>query len=342
MKRNITLFLATICVALGWFSCNDDSCPENPTLLSPVSGMMLEVNGADYTVTPQLQEDGSLSNTYLLKVKTPSTTAIVKQLDLSDPSASVTIKVGDVITFSDNKFAFEWKKGAQIETLFLEMSFPPEVMYIVRSKEGYALDKTTAQTIVSVANNGLFEGYVDLSDANWDNIGLVQGDESVYFDVSDGLNTETYGSFTMGAKPSPGTGSYPSDGPWADWSNVNNSNETMFYSGVWKINFNAATKVMTVLETQWSVTGTAVGNTKNMAYSTATRTWSLTTELSAGTLKFTTVPMHPNDPIVTYGIVSDGQQKLSETGTNITVSEAGTYRIELDLSTSSYHYTLTK
>lgn len=340
MKRNKYLILATLCVALGGFSCSDDSYPENPTLVAPISGMKLEVGGADYVVTPQLLEDGSLSNTYLLTVKSPSATAVVKQLDLSDPSASVNIKVGDVITFTDNKFTIEWKKAAQIENLFLEMSFPPEVMYLVRSRDGYALDKGTAQTIVSVANNGLFEGYVDLTDANWDNIGWVQGDESVYFDVAGGLNTETYGSFAMTSKPSPGTGYYPSDGPWGDWSNVDNKNETMFCSGIWKVNFNAATKVMTVLETQWSVTGTAVADVKNMSYSAATRKWSLTTELSAGKLKFTTVPMHPSDPIVTYG-TSDGQSKLSETGADIVITEAGTYQIELDLSTSSYNYTIT-
>lgn len=342
MKRNIRLILVTVCVALGWLACSDESYPENPTLAAAISGMTVEVNGADYIVTPQLLENGTLSNTYLLTVKAPSTTALVKQLDLADPSASVSIKAGDVITFIENRFSFEWKKDAQVEELSIEMSFPPEVMYLVRSKEGYALDKTTAQTIVSVANNGLFEGYIDLTDANWDNIGLVQGDGSVYFDVSGGLNRETYGSFTMVAKPSPETGSYPSDGPWADWSNVNNKNEeTMFCSGVWKINFNADTKVMTVLETQWSVAGTAVSGAKKMAYNSATRKWSLTTELSAGKLKFTTIPMTAGDPVITYG-ASHGASKLSETGTDIVISEAGTYQIELDLSTPYYNYTITK
>lgn len=342
MKRNITLFLAAVCMALGWISCNDDSYPEHPTLAAFISGMRLEVNGTDYTVMPQLLEDGSLSNVYLLTVKTPSTTAVVKQLDLSNPSASVNIKVGDVITFVDNKFAFEWKNGAQTENLLLEMSFPPEIMYVVRSKNGFALDKETTQTIMSVANNGLFEGYVDLSDANWENINLVQGDGATYYDVSDGLSTQTYGSFTLAAKPSPGTGYYPSDGIWADWSNADNKNESMFYSGIWKINFNVATRVMTLLETQWAITGTAATNARNMTYNSDTHTWLLTTELSVGNLKFTTVPMHSGDPVITYG-VSDGQSKLSETGTDIVVSEAGTYRIELDLNVpSSYHYTIIK
>lgn len=341
MKRNIALLLVIIALSLGWLSCSDDSFPANPTLVVPISGMKLEVNETDYTVTPQLLADGTLSNTYLLTVKAASTTAIVKQIDLSDPSASVSIKVGDVITFVDNMFTFEWKKDTQTEKISIEMSFPPEVMYIVRSANGYALDKDNAPMITSVFNNGLYEGYIDLSDANWDNIALVQGDESVYFDVSGGLNTETYGSFTMTSKPSPGTGYYPSDGPWGDWSNVNNKNESMFFSGYWKINFNAATKLMTVLETQWSITGTAATDATKMTYSTVTRKWSLTTALSAGTLKFTTIPMHVTDPTVTYG-TSDGASKLSETGEDIVISEVGTYRIELDLSTPAYYYTITK
>ena len=49
----------------------------------------------------------------------------------------------------------------------------------------------------------------------------------------------------------------------------------------------------------------------------------------------TTVPVSAGDPTVTYG-ASDGIVRLSETGTDITIDEAGTYRIELDLSTPFY------
>jgi len=54
MKRNITLILITLCLAIGVVSCSEDSYPENPTLVSPISGLVLEVNGTDYVATPLL------------------------------------------------------------------------------------------------------------------------------------------------------------------------------------------------------------------------------------------------------------------------------------------------
>lgn len=164
MKRNITLILITLCLAIGVVSCSEDSYPENPTLVSPISGLVLEVNGTDYVATPLLQEDGLLSKTLLVAVNQPSTTAIVKQIDVSDPSATVNINVGDVITFRNNQFALEWTKGTQAETFLLEMSYnPPPVMYLVMSGEKgdyYGLNTETAQTIASITYNNLFEGYI--------------------------------------------------------------------------------------------------------------------------------------------------------------------------------------
>ena len=168
MKRNITLILITLCLAIGVVSCSEDSYPENPTLVSPISGLVLEVNGTDYVATPLLQEDGLLSKTLLVAVNQPSTTAIVKQIDVSDPSATVNINVGDVITFRNNQFALEWTKGTQAETFLLEMSYnPPPVMYLVMSGEKgdyYGLNTETAQTIASITYNNLFEGYIDLTE----------------------------------------------------------------------------------------------------------------------------------------------------------------------------------
>ena len=51
----------------------------------------------------------------------------------------------------------------------------------------YGLNTETAQTIASITYNNLFEGYIDLTNTSWNNIGLVQSDQSAYFDVSAGL-----------------------------------------------------------------------------------------------------------------------------------------------------------
>lgn len=345
MKRNITLILLALCVAMGLISCNEDSFPENPTLISPISGLVLEVNGVDYVAVPQLKEDGSVSNTLLLAVNQPSITAVVKQINVSESSASVNVSVGDVITFKNNRFELQWKNGGQTESFFVEMSYnPPPVLYLVMSGaigDYYGLNPETAQTIASITYNHQFEGYADLTNTSWNNIGLVQSDQSVYWDVSAGLGGgQSYGSFTMAEKPSPGTGYFPCDGPWGDWT-TNGGNASIVSPGVWKINFNVTTRELTLLETQWAVTGTAIGATKAMTYDSQTRKWSLTTNLTVGKLKFSTIPVSVADPTITYG-VSDGFVRLSEQGSDIVIDEAGIYRIELDLSTPFYDYSITK
>ena len=217
------------------------------------------MNGTDYVATPLLQEDGLLSKTLLVAVNQPSTTAIVKQIDVSDPSATVNINVGDVITFRNNQFALEWTKGTQAETFLLEMSYnPPPVMYLVMSGEKgdyYGLNTETAQTIASITYNNLFEGYIDLTNTSWNNIGLVQSDQSAYFDVSAGLGGgQSYGTLAMVEKSSPGTGYYPCDGPWGDWTTTG-GNVSIVSPGIWKVNFDLTTRQIVLLETQWAVTG---------------------------------------------------------------------------------------
>ena len=71
----------------------------------------------------------------------------------------------------------------------------------------YGLNTETAQTIASITYNNLFEGYIDLTNTSWNNIGLVQSDQSAYFDVSAGLGGgQSYGTLAMVEKSSPGTG----------------------------------------------------------------------------------------------------------------------------------------
>lgn len=345
MKRNIIFILVALCVVtMGLISCNEDSLPENPTLVSPISALVLEVNGADYVAVPQLEEDGSVSKTLLLAVNQPSVTAVVKQISVSESSASVNVSVGDVITFKNNRFELAWKSGDQTESFIVEMSYnPPPVMYLVMSGaigDYFGLNPETAQTVASITYNHLFEGYVDFTNTNWNNIGLVQSNQSAYYDVAAGLGGgQSYGSFTMTEKTSPGTGYFPCEGPWGDWTTTG-GNASIVSPGIWKLNFNATTRELTLLETQWAIAGTAAGTTKAMMYDSETRKWTLITELSAGKLKFTTIPVSVSDPTVTYG-VSDGFVRLSEQGTDISIDEAGTYRIELDLSTPFYDYSIT-
>ena len=62
----------------------------------------------------------------------------------------------------------------------------------------------------------------------------------------------------------------------------------------------------------------------------------LDTDLSPGTLKFTTIAVGYGDPIIVYG-ASEGLSKLSEEGTDIEIGTAGNYTITLNLSQPPYY-----
>ncbi|MCP9612520.1 hypothetical protein [Coprobacter tertius] len=349
MKKEIYLFVILLTVTIGIISCNDDGYPDNPTIVSPLSGLILTVNGEDYTAVPQLLENGSLSRTYILSVKKPATTAVVKYISVADAGTSVNISVGSTVTFVDNKFQIVLSKEDRKETYDIEMVYnPPPFLYVVKSgdkdKSGnkYYLDTEKAPRIASADYDDKYEGYIDLTKTDWDNIGLVQSDKGNYFDVSAGLSgSQSFGSFTLVMKESPGTGYFPCDGPWGNWKTTAD-NSDIVSPGIWKIDFDAATNQMTLLETQWAITGSATSSLKAMTYIAESGKWSLTTELSEGSIKFTTIPVNSDDPVIVYG-VSDGLSKLSEDGGEIMVEAAGTYTVEMDLSQSPfYDYTLIK
>ena len=79
-----------------------------------------------------------------------------------------------------------------------------------------------------------------------------------------------------------------------------------------------------------------------MTYFPDEKLWKLTTKLSEGNLRFTTIPVSPNDPVINYG-ESSGLSKLSEQGTDIKIEAMGMYEITLDLGNSPfYDYTISK
>ncbi|MBC5646305.1 hypothetical protein H8S77_25900 [Parabacteroides sp. BX2] len=349
MKKYIFNPLVIINIILGLVSCSDDSYPSDPTLTLPVSGLVLEVNGSDYVAVPQFAADSILGNQLSLSVKIPATTAIVKQIDLVDKNASANISKGDVVTFIDDKLTFEIHYGGVVEPYIVEMSYnPPPKMYLVKTRDKdkngnkYYLNVEIAPFISSVTYDNQFEGYVDLTDTNWDNLALIQSDFSTYFDVSAGLGGgQSYGKLELVSKDAPGTGSYPSDGPWGDWTTSNN-NPKIVSPGVWKINFDSSTKEVTFLETQWAISGTSANSEETMTYFPDEKLWKLTTKLSEGNLRFTTIPVSPNDPVINYG-ESSGLSKLSEQGTDIKIEAMGMYEITLDLGNSPfYDYTISK
>lgn len=349
MKNVFLTFILLISMLVGGTSCSNNDYPDNPTIVSPISALVLSVEGIDYVVSARLTENKTVDHTLTLEVRKVSTKAIVKSISLADAGAQINIAQGDEVTFVDNKLPLTLTTGSETESYFVEMVYnPPPFMYFVRSGihgpngERYYVDTEKAQRIASVDYNDKFEGYIDLTASNWDNIGLAESSMNSYYDYNGGLSgTQSSASYIMTKKEAPGGNVFPCDGPWGNWTTTN-GNQEIVSPGVWKVNFDAATGTMKLLETQWAITGTATDALQAMTYSSTTGRWSVTTQLSAGTLKFTTIAVNAGDPTVVYGL-SEGISRLSEKGKDIEISATGSYTIVLDLSQPPYYdYTITK
>ena len=305
MKKNIFLFWVLLSTLVGGVSCRSEELPANPTIVSPVSSLVLSVEGMDYVAVPRLKEDKTLDNVLTLEVRKASTKAVVKSIVLADASAEANVAVGDEVTFTGNRWELVLKRGMETGSYFVEMVYnEPPFMYFVKTGdygpegERYYVNPDKSQKIASINYDTKFEGYIDLTGTNWDNIGLVASDLSSYYDFSGGADGSSC-SFEMVKKESAGGNVFACDGPWGNWTS-NNGTPEITSPGVWKINFDAATQVMTLLHTQWAVTGSAISSLKAMTYSSETRLWSLDTDLSPGTLKFTTIAVGYGDPIIVY------------------------------------------
>lgn len=155
------------------------------------------------------------------------------------------------------------------------------------------------------------------------------------------------GGFKLTGQPS-----WPSGGVGVDYgySYFNSTTENITDDGgnlavaeaFYYLKSNMATKAIEATKAEWSIIGAAVGgwNPENdvvMSYDKATNCWSVTTNLSAGEFKF-----RANKD---WGINMGGaENKLTfNNGTNLQVTEAGNYTVELYLTNDEgSHCKLTK
>ena len=327
-------------------ACQDDKLPSNPVLMAPVSGLVINVNGENYTALPVLKENGSFDDTYILPVKIPSKNAKIVQINFTDKSLSSDLKVGDEVQFdADNKLALNvLRDGTTVAKYWVEMRFnPPAFFYFIKTSDKdadgnrYFLDLEHPQTIASGTYDEWFEGYVDLTMSNWDNIGLISSDLTTVYDYEGGP-WPPLTEYAWNAAPhvAPGTGCYPVAGPWNDWK-VTNDNPDIVSPGVWRISFNSTTLAVNMTETQWCVDGSSVDKITPMIYDSSTRMWSVELSLSAGSFRFKTTPVTFGDQTFDFGLATSGISELAEGGKDIEVKEVGKYRIELCLSNSPYY-----
>ena len=157
-----------------------------------------------------MKEDKTLDNVLTLEVRKASTKAVVKSIVLADASAEANVAVGDEVTFTGNRWELVLKRGMETGSYFVEMVYnEPPFMYFVKTGdygpegERYYVNPDKSQKIASINYDTKFEGYIDLTGTNWDNIGLVASDLSSYYDFSGGADGSSC-SFEMVKKESAG------------------------------------------------------------------------------------------------------------------------------------------
>ncbi|WP_445664916.1 SusE domain-containing protein [Fodinibius sp. AD559] len=115
-------------------------------------------------------------------------------------------------------------------------------------------------------------------------------------------------------------------------------------SGYYKIYADIPNLSYSLVRTEWGIIGTATADDWNsdqdMTFDSSSKTWSITTDLTSGALKF-----RANDTWdINYGPANADalQGDLIQTDGAINIPEAGNYTIEIDLNGTNYTYTVTQ
>lgn len=187
------------------------------------------------------------------------------------------------------------------------------VVYVPGAYQGWTPE--TANTLASVKSDNAYEGYVNY----------------------------TTGNLAFKITPLPDwTSSYGSGG--GDNLSKTGGDLTVSSAGYYRLEANTSTLKWSATKTDWGITGSATpgGTTTDtkMTYNAAAQTWSVTTNLVAGGLKFR-ANSDASNAKNTLGLTKG---KLAAGGNDITVVTVGNYTITLDLSKAAgnYSYALKK
>jgi hypothetical protein len=121
----------------------------------------------------------------------------------------------------------------------------------------------------------------------------------------------------------------------------NGTNITAGAAGYYKINVDTALLTYSLVKTTWSAIGDATpggwSTDSPMTYDTTTGLWSVTLDLTVGSIKFRA----NDDWTINYGS-NAGNGILEAGGSNIAVPVAGTYTISMKLGIPDYTYTIVR
>jgi hypothetical protein len=185
------------------------------------------------------------------------------------------------------------------------------MLYVPGSYQGWDPSKTTT-VLKSVASDNKFEGYLNFPDAN--------------------------GEFKFCTTPD-WTNDYGDDGTTTGKLLHPGSNIKVADAGYYKVNADMTALTYTIVKTTWGIIGSATptgwDSDTPMTYDAATDTWSVTIDLVAGAVKFRANSLWD----LNYGDTGfDGI--LDAGGTDIPITQAGTYTVSMKLGAPDYTYSL--
>ncbi|MBD0296387.1 MAG: SusE domain-containing protein [Bacteroidota bacterium] len=193
-------------------------------------------------------------------------------------------------------------------------------LYVPGDYQGW--NPGSAEKIASKTNNGQYEGYV-----NFPTGGTLQ----FKFTSDPDWNHSIYGAATTTVSGNSVSGTLKSPG----------DNLTVPSAGYYRLKANTTALTWSAVKTQWGLIGDATGSwdvDKDMTYDAAAKTWTITTNLVVGKIKF-----RANDAWdINYGD-NGADLSLEEGGADIPITAAGNYTVVLDLSVpGNYTYRIRK
>jgi hypothetical protein len=238
----------------------------------------------------------------------------------ADTSLFTTVKYRIMAVINSNVTTLYSDSGTiKVKPVQLYIRYPR--LYVPGDYQGWnQADSTTL--LYSPTDNGMYEGYLYLP-------GATSGMKFLKVPAWEQDNT-------IGDPNSSGTSKTLQIGNWGG-----NNIAVSGGPGVFKVNANLPDKTYDWLKTTWSVIGDATAGgwstDTQMTYTVATRLWTVTTNLTAGGLKF-----RANNAWGFNLGDNNGDKKLQYNGSNIPITVAGNYTITLDLSGAIYRYKLVK
>ncbi|MFT4061448.1 MAG: SusE domain-containing protein [Edaphocola sp.] len=199
-------------------------------------------------------------------------------------------------------------------------------VYAVGAFQGW--DASNGTPIYSLNSDGNYEGYINVENAT---------DNEFKFTSQLDWNGTNYGSAA-----DPTTSGYVTTGTISTDNGAGNLK--LPGAGYFRLKLNTTSLTWEAYQTTWGLIGSATSggwdNSTAMTYDATNKVWVIeTVALAVGEFKF-----RANDAWdLSYGLNTDGDKLTSDNGANISVSEAGNYKVVLDLTNSTnYNYTLTK